>query len=102
MPFTGTYKNWDIRYFRDPLFNEDVRVEIGEQASVGEFRRKIREADALLIDVPEYNFSIAGVLKNAIDWGSRPQDTSPINNKPFAMMSAGGGLAGARTQYHMR
>ncbi len=85
-----------------PLFNEDTRVEVGEPEPVKLFKQKIAEADALLMAVPEYNYSIAGVLKNAIDWASRPLDTSPLFNKPFAMMSAGGGLGGGRAQYHMR
>ncbi len=85
-----------------PLFNEDVRIEQGEPEAVKLFKDKIRETDALLIAVPEYNYSLSGVLKNAIDWASRPIATSPLNEKPFAMMSAGGGLGGARAQYHMR
>ena len=94
-----------IEYFdlsRIPLFNEDVRIENGEPEAVKLFKDKIRESDALLIAVTEYNYSLSGVLKNAIDWASRPIDTSPLNEKPFAMMSAGGGLGGARAQYHMR
>ncbi len=85
-----------------PFFNEDVRVEQGEPGPVKIFKDKIREADALLIAVTEYNYSLSGVLKNAIDWASRPNDTSPLNQKPFAMMSTGGGLGGARAQYHLR
>lgn len=55
-----------------------------------------------MIAVPEYNYSISGVLKNAIDWASRPANATPLAGKPFAMMSAGGGLGGARAQYHFR
>ena len=85
-----------------PLYNEDIRVGVGEPDSVIEFKQKIREADSLLIAVPEYNYSIAGVLKNALDWVSRPPNESPLNGKPFAMMSVAGRLGGARAQYHMR
>jgi chromate reductase len=85
-----------------PLYNEDIRTGPGEPAIVTEFKKKIAEADALLIASPEYNYSVAGVLKNAIDWASRPINTSPFDNKPFGMMSAGGGLGAARAQYHLR
>jgi chromate reductase len=85
-----------------PLYNEDVRIENGEPESVKKFKEKIFVSDALLIAVPEYNYSLTGVLKNAIDWASRPVDSSPLNEKPFAMMSTGGILGGARAQYHMR
>ena len=85
-----------------PLYNEDIRTEQGEPGIVAEFKQKILEADALLIASPEYNYSIAGVMKNAIDWASRPIDTSPFDGKPVAFMSAGGGLGAARAQYHLR
>ncbi len=83
-----------------PLYNGDL--EANPPAAVVEFKKKIAEADALLIAIPEYNYSIAGVLKNAIDWASRPVKDSPLNGKPFAMMGAGGGLGTARAQYHFR
>jgi len=85
-----------------PLFNQDIEKESGEPDSVKEFKSKIAEADSLLIAVPEYNYSVSGVLKNAIDWASRPASATPLAGKPFAMMSAGGGLGGARAQYHFR
>ncbi len=83
-----------------PLYNGDL--ESNPPAAVVEFKKKIAEADALLIAVPEYNYSISGVLKNAIDWASRPVKDSPLNGKPFAMMGAGVGLGTARAQYHFR
>jgi chromate reductase len=65
-------------------------------------RHAIRSADALLIVSPEYNFSIPGVLKNALDWSSRPPD-QPFQDKPVALMGASPGLIGtARMQYHLR
>ena len=68
-----------------------------------EFKEKIRNADALLIATPEYNYSISGVLKNAIDWASRPVQGNPLEDKPVAIMSASTGrLGGARAQYHLR
>ena len=70
---------------------------------VKDFKSKIREADALLIVTPEYNYSVPGVLKNAIDWASRPYGDNPFNEKPVAIMSASVGmLGGARAQYHLR
>jgi chromate reductase len=70
---------------------------------VKEFKAKIREADALLIASPEYNYSVPGVLKNAIDWASRPYGDNAFEGKPVAIMSASiGSLGGARAQYHLR
>ncbi len=84
-----------------PLYNGDLENSSMPE-SVINFKQKIAAADALLIAIPEYNYSIAGVLKNAIDWASRPVKSSPLNGKPFAMMGAGGGLGTARAQYHFR
>lgn len=70
---------------------------------VVEFKKKIREADAILISSPEYNYSVPGVLKNAIDWASRPYGDSAWDGKPAAIMGASGGILGtARMQYHLR
>jgi chromate reductase, NAD(P)H dehydrogenase (quinone) len=66
-------------------------------------KRKIRDADAVLFVTPEYNYSIPGVLKNAIDWASRPYGDSAWDGKPAAIMGASiGGIATARAQYHLR
>jgi len=84
-----------------PSYDEDVRAK-GLPPSVEELREKVRAADALLIATPEYNFSIPGVLKNAIDWVSRPP-SQPFADKPIAIMGASGGLSGTmRAQYHLR
>jgi chromate reductase, NAD(P)H dehydrogenase (quinone) len=84
-----------------PLYNEDVR-EKGFPPIVATFREKVHKADALLMVTPEYNFSMPGVLKNAIDWASRPPD-QPFNDKPAAIMGASGSILGAaRAQYHLR
>jgi chromate reductase len=89
----------DISAF--PLYNEDVKVQ-GFPPSVQTFRDQIAAADALLFVTPEYNYSVSGVLKNAIDWGSRPPD-QPFDGKPVAMMGASMGVLGtARAQYHLR
>jgi chromate reductase len=84
-----------------PLFNEDLEAQ--PPAKVKEFKRRIRAADAVLIATPEYNYSIPGVLKNAIDWASRPYPENAFDNKPVAVMGASTGMLGtARAQYHLR
>jgi chromate reductase len=82
-------------------YNEDVK-EQGFPPPEHEFREKIRAADALLIVTPEYNRSISGVLKNAIDWASRPPD-QPFDGKPTAILGASPGMiATAVAQYDLR
>jgi chromate reductase len=82
-------------------FNQDE--EQNPPPKVIELKRRIREADAILIVTPEYNYSIPGVLKNAIDWASRPYGDSAWNGKPVALMGASIGTIGtARAQYHLR
>ncbi len=84
-----------------PVFNQDMESTM--PASVIEFKQKIKAADALLIATPEHNFSVPGVLKNAIDWASRPHGDNSFEGKPVAIMSASTGmLGGARAQYHLR
>lgn len=84
-----------------PLYNDDLRG-AGEPESVAALKAKIRRADAVLIAAPEYNFSIPGVLKNVLDWVSRPPDP-PFDEKPVAIMGAASGAIGtARGQYHLR
>ena len=84
-----------------PGFNQDD--EQNPPAQVTELKKRIREADAILIVTPEYNYSIPGVLKNAIDWASRPYGDSAWNGKPAAIMGASVGTIGtARAQYHLR
>jgi chromate reductase len=84
-----------------PPFNQDLETRMPEK--VKEFKAKIRAADAILIATPEYNYSMSGVLKNAIDWASRPYGDNAFENKPVAVMSASPGmLGGARAQYHLR
>ncbi len=84
-----------------PPFNQDLEETSPEK--VKDLKRKIRAADALLIATPEYNYSIPGVLKNAIDWASRPYGDNVFENKPVALMSASDSmLGGARAQYHLR
>jgi chromate reductase len=98
-PSGMTIERFDLRPI--PLYDEDVRSK-GLPAPVQDLRRAIAEADAVLIVSPEYNFSIPGVLKNAIDWASRPPD-QPFNEKPVAIMGCSPGPVGTtRMQYHLR
>jgi chromate reductase len=84
-----------------PGFNQDD--EQHPPAKVVELKRRIRAADALLFVTPEYNYSIPGVLKNAIDWASRPYGDNAWSGKPAAIMGASIGAIGtARAQYHLR
>ena len=84
-----------------PLYNEDVRAQ-GFPPPVETLRQQIKAADALIFACPEYNDSMSGVLKNAIDWASRPPD-QPFAGKPVAILGAGAGMAGtARAQLHLR
>jgi len=84
-----------------PGFNQDD--EQNPPVKVVELKRRIREADAILFVTPEYNYSVPGVLKNAIDWASRPYGDSAWNGKPAAIMGASIGTIGtARAQYHLR
>jgi chromate reductase len=84
-----------------PFYNEDVR-EAGVPEAAQRFRSAVAAADAVLIVTPEYNFSIPGVLKNAIDWASRPPQQS-FDNKPVALMGASSGVRGTvRAQLHLR
>lgn len=84
-----------------PLFNQDLESHVVEK--VKEFKAKIKAADAILIATPEYNYSMPGVLKNALDWASRPPGDNSFDNKPLAIMGASiGSIATARAQYHLR
>ncbi len=84
-----------------PPFNQDLEAQMPK--IVKEFKAKIRAADAILIATPEYNYSMSGVLKNVIDWASRPYGDNAFGGKPVAVMSASPGmLGGARAQYHLR
>src|SRR5579863_1521388 len=84
-----------------PLYDEDVRAQ-GFPPPVETLRQQIAASDALVFACPEYNYSMTGVLKNAIDWASRPPD-QPFAGKPCAIIGAAAGMAGsARAQYDLR
>ncbi len=84
-----------------PMYNQDLDGQA--QSSVSEFKDKIKSADAILIATPEYNYSIPAVLKNAMDWASRPYGDNSFDGKPLGIMGASiGNIATARAQYHLR
>lgn len=84
-----------------PPFNQDLEMQPPQ--AVSELKNKVRSADAILFVTPEYNYSVSGVLKNAIDWGSRPYGDSAWEGKPAAIMGASIGMMGTvRAQYHLR
>jgi chromate reductase len=85
-----------------PLYNQDVE-DAGEPAAVVAFKQAIARVDALLVATPEYNHGVPGVLKNAIDWASRPRVTSPLRDKAVAVMGASPGRGStARAQAQLR
>jgi chromate reductase, NAD(P)H dehydrogenase (quinone) len=89
-------------YDKFPLYNADIQNASGFPAEVNTFADAIRGADGIIIVSPEYNWSIPGPLKNAIDWVSRMKE-QPFKDKPVALQSASQGLLGAsRMQYHLR
>jgi chromate reductase, NAD(P)H dehydrogenase (quinone) len=84
-----------------PFYNADVE-QLGFPAAVQQFRKEVAAADALMFAVPEYNFSVSGILKNALEWLSRPPDPS-ASGKPCAMFGATVSPVGtARGQFHLR
>ncbi|HXT85758.1 MAG TPA: NAD(P)H-dependent oxidoreductase [Verrucomicrobiae bacterium] len=84
-----------------PPFNQDE--EKNPPSRVTELKERVRAADAILFCTPEYNYSVPGVLKNAIDWASRPYGDSAWDGKPVAVMGASVSVLGtARAQYHLR
>lgn len=85
-----------------PLYNQDSEAKAPERVKL--FKQKIEEADAILIATPEYNRSVPGVLKNAIDWASRPSGQNSFNDKPVATIGATGGeiVGTSAAQLHLR
>jgi chromate reductase len=85
-----------------PPYNDDV-FQKGDPEPVADLKAFIRGADAILISTPEYNYGVPGVLKNAIDWASRPAGKSALNRKPAAIMGCSPGLGGTiRAQHALR
>jgi chromate reductase len=84
-----------------PPFNQDD--EASPPPTVAQFKASIKDSDAVLFVTPEYNYSVPGVLKNAIDWAGRPYGQSAWQHKPAAIMGASiGSIGTARAQYHLR
>ena len=89
----------DVSHF--PLFNEDLESQI--PAAVKDFKQKVKGADAVLLSTPEYNYSLSAIMKNAIEWGNRPDGENSWQGKPAAIVSASASLrGGARAQMHLR
>lgn len=84
-----------------PFFNADLEGE-PKPAQVEQLLDGIAQADALLLACPEYNYSLAPALKNALDWASRAPKNGLLDGKPAAILGAGGGMGSARAQYHLR
>jgi chromate reductase, NAD(P)H dehydrogenase (quinone) len=84
-----------------PHYNEDVRL-AGPPAIVSELKQRVAGADGLLFSVPEYNYAPPGVLKNLIDWVSRPPAENPMRGKPAALFGAGARMGTVRSQLVMR
>jgi chromate reductase len=82
-----------------PIFNSDLE----DPGSVVQLKAAIAAADGVVFGVPEYNYSIPGGLKNALDWVSRPPDRSPMRGKPIGLVGAATGMSGTiRAQTHLR
>jgi chromate reductase len=84
-----------------PFYDADLDT-AGQPEPVVRFKAAIADCDGLLVATPEYNYSLPALLKNAIDWASRPVKTSPLVGKPMAMMGAGGVYGTVRAQLHLR
>jgi chromate reductase len=82
-----------------PFYNADLAA---KPAAVEQLLKQLAQADALLLACPEYNYSMAPALKNALDWASREPDNHLLSGKAVAIMGAGGGMGTSRAQYHLR
>ncbi|MBN1957280.1 MAG: NAD(P)H-dependent oxidoreductase [Desulfuromonadales bacterium] len=82
-----------------PFFNADLTE---KPAAVETLLHQFAQADAFLFACPEYNYSFAPALKNALDWASRADDNRLLAGKPAALLGSGGGMGSARAQYHLR
>ncbi|MFM2317909.1 MAG: hypothetical protein RLZZ215_530 [Pseudomonadota bacterium] len=82
-----------------PFYNADLTT---KPSAVQNLLTQLAEADALLLACPEYNYSIAPALKNALDWASREPNNQLLSGKPVAIMGSGGGMGSSRAQYHLR
>jgi chromate reductase len=100
LPFSTQLEIFDLD--KIPLYNQDLEA-LGLPEAVKEFKKKIEDADAILISTPEYNHSYPGVLKNAIDWASRPYGHNSFDGKPTAVISASPAqFGGISAQDHLK
>lgn len=92
--------NVEIANLNDvPFYNADISE---QPAVVRAFLSQLEQSDALLLACPEYNYSLAPALKNALDWASREPDNRLLAGKPVAILGSGGGMGTSRAQYHLR
>ncbi len=99
MPLDSELEIFDLKDI--PIFNQDLEHDL--PPVVKTLKAAVRTADGLIISTPEYNYSFSGVLKNAIDWITRPPEDNSINGKIIAIMSVSvGRFGGLRAQYHLR
>lgn len=82
-----------------PFYNADMQE---KPESVCRLVEQTAKADALVLACPEYNYSLAPALKNALDWLSREPENKPLQGKPVAILGAGGAMGSSRAQYHLR
>ena len=101
LPAGATLTTFD-RLGELPLYDGDLEA-AGTPEPVAAFKQALAEADGFVFATPEYNYSVPGVLKNAIDWASRPPPSSPLRGKPAGILGASAGGSGTmRAQYHLR
>lgn len=99
LPDNAKLETFDVSHF--PLFTQDNERDPPQEIRL--FKKKIREADAILFATPEHNYTITAVMKNAIEWGNRPGGDNSWNGKPAAIVSASSGpRGGVRAQLHLR
>ncbi len=98
LPEDVTFEIFDLAPL--PFYNQDIESDLPQP--VREFKDRLKLADALLLATPEYNYSFTAVLKNAIDWASRPRTDSSLSGKPIAIIGAGGRYGTVRSQLHLR
>ena len=99
LPENTTLEIFDVSMF--PLFTQDL--ERNPPADVRKFKERIKDSDAVLLATPEHNYSVSAMLKNAIEWGNRPEEDNSWDGKPAAIVSASTSpRGGARGQLHLR
>ncbi|HXW37403.1 MAG TPA: NAD(P)H-dependent oxidoreductase [Nitrososphaerales archaeon] len=99
LPKGATLELYDVAKL--PLYNQDLEAE--PPTVVSEFKTRIEESRAILFATPEHNYSVSAVMKNALEWGNRPEGHNSWDGKPAAIMSASSGpRGGARAQLHLR